>query len=1009
MYKRSSTSTGPEPKKMCYRSHEDSDDNSCYDGEESPPYSNCPSDDEWDPGYDDSPPAETLAQMDPLPHTKMPPLNDFLKNHHRSNIEDPVRKREPPTHTRIKSEQHNVFGGAFAISHEELPIFWQSYKDHVFTKKRAEHLTERQLEENGPILVDFDLKYPSTVDTRKHADHHIESMINIFLDCLKNIYEFDEDDEFPIYIMQKSDVVKQPDGKDTKDGIHMIIGLSSSRVIQHHLRSKVLDQLDDAWESLGLTNNIESVVDEGIAKGSVNWPLYGSRKPGKQPYLLTNWYSCHYTEQETFSLAPQAVQSFNVMKTFEQLSAQFDGHPKFSFHEDFVDEHDKLQENVKRRTSASPNRKMDDDDESGWALTEEQVDMLINDDALDGTIDAMLSHADRIDPDNAITEAHQYTQILPEKYYCPGSHALNRQVAFALKNTSDILFLSWIKLRSKADDFEFDSIPGLFASWNNHFNVGGSGKLTLSSLRFWAKRDAPKEYRQIKESSIDHFVETSLSNQTEYDVAMVLYQCVKDTYTCVSYDKGGIWYKYDGTRWILDKGERIRSELSNKIHNLYSRKGNALMKIFRNDPDDENAAAQAKAYNKMVVMCKTRRSKDNIMKEAKEIFYDDKFIEKMDSNPMLMCFENGVVDFESKTFRGGMHTDYITKCTNTVYTDVNAFTNDQLAKKATLENFMNQLFPDKETCEYMWDYLASTAIGKNTNQTVAMFFGDGSNGKSRLMELMSQAYGDYKATCPLALVTGKRVNIGNTSSEIIQLKAVRFAVMHEPSKNTVINDGPFKELSGGDPLTGRGLYRESETFIPQFSLAVCMNSMFNMQKATDGGSTRRVKKVDFLSRFILPGDTTTYDIPEKYKFPADMNIDEVLKECASVFGSMLIARAFKTNGVVEDCPAVKKSTNKYNQSQDSVGSFIGNRIIKTTCKHDKINKNALVTQFKNWYDKELGDGERPKNPELYEIMTKKFGENITGWTHVKFVEVEEEESESDEETDEETDMDPRGK
>jgi len=110
---------------------------------------------------------------------------------------------------------------------------------------------------------------------------------------------------------------------------------------------------------------------------------------------------------------------------------------------------------------------------SGWALTEEQVEMIVNDDALDGAIDAMITHADRVDPDNAITEAHQYTQILPEKYYCPGSHALNRQVAFALKNTSNILFLSWIKLRSKADDFEFESIPGLFANWNNHFNVGG--------------------------------------------------------------------------------------------------------------------------------------------------------------------------------------------------------------------------------------------------------------------------------------------------------------------------------------------------------------------------------------------------------------------------------------------------------------------------------------------------------------------------------------------------------
>ena len=54
-----------------------------------------------------------------------------------------------------------------------------------------------------------------------------------------------------------------------------------------------------------------------------------------------------------------------------------------------------------------------------------------------------------------IKEIHEYTQILPEKYYKPGSHVLNRQVAFALKHTDQRLFLSWVMLRTKADDFDY--------------------------------------------------------------------------------------------------------------------------------------------------------------------------------------------------------------------------------------------------------------------------------------------------------------------------------------------------------------------------------------------------------------------------------------------------------------------------------------------------------------------------------------------------------------------------
>ena len=61
-----------------------------------------------------------------------------------------------------------------------------------------------------------------------------------------------------------------------------------------------------------------------------------------------------------------------------------------------------------------------------------------------------------------IAETHHFTQALPEKYYAPGSHLLNRQVAFALKHTDERLFLSWVQLRSKAKDFDYSTISVMF-------------------------------------------------------------------------------------------------------------------------------------------------------------------------------------------------------------------------------------------------------------------------------------------------------------------------------------------------------------------------------------------------------------------------------------------------------------------------------------------------------------------------------------------------------------------
>ena len=60
------------------------------------------------------------------------------------------------------------------------------------------------------------------------------------------------------------------------------------------------------------------------------------------------------------------------------------------------------------------------------------------------------------------------------------------------------------------------------------------------------------------------------------------------------------------------------------------------------------------------------------MKEAKELFFDDGFIEKLDQNPYLLSFNNFVVDFKNKTYRKGQPDDYISKCTNIDYIPLNA-------------------------------------------------------------------------------------------------------------------------------------------------------------------------------------------------------------------------------------------------------------------------------------------------------------------------------------------------
>jgi P4 family phage/plasmid primase-like protien len=303
--------------------------------------------------------------------------------------------------------------------------------------------------------------------------------------------------------------------------------------------------------------------------------------------------------------------------------------------------------------------------------------------------------------------------------------------------------------------------------------------------------------------------------------------------------------------------------ISKELFQLYSDKQGeylAEMQNFKeNEKHYEKFQSKVKKIAEICIKLKKTGDKNNIMREAMEIFFDKNFIKNMDSNPYLMCFKNGVVDFKTKTFRQGYPQDYITKTTGIQYEVFNPKESKETVDE--IITFMEQLFPQKDLCRYMWDHLASCLIGIKKEHAFNIYRGSGSNGKSILTELMSQALGEYKGTVPITLVTEKRNAIGGTSSEVIQLKGIRYAVMQEPSKDAVINEGIMKELTGGDPIQARALFCASEIFIPQFSLVVCTNALFEI-KSNDDGTWRRMKLVDFLSKFVSDGTSIYFESVE---------------------------------------------------------------------------------------------------------------------------------------------------
>ena len=91
----------------------------------------------------------------------------------------------------------------------------------------------------------------------------------------------------------------------------------------------------------------------------------------------------------------------------------------------------------------------------------------------------------------------------------------------------------------------------------------------------------------------------------------------------------------------------------------------------------------------------------------------------------------------------------------------------------------------------------------------------------------------------------------------------------------------MKEITGGDPLVGRALFKDTITFIPQFKLVACTNFLFDI-KTNDDGTWRRIRVCDFMSKFL--------DNPyNEEKFPKEnFRVNGEMRDETLVYDSFLL-------------------------------------------------------------------------------------------------------------------------
>jgi len=124
----------------------------------------------------------------------------------------------------------------------------------------------------------------------------------------------------------------------------------------------------------------------------------------------------------------------------------------------------------------------------------------------------------------------------------------------------------------------------------------------------------------------------------------------------------------------------------------------------------------------------------------------------------------------------------------------------------------------------------------------------------------------------------------------------------------------------------------------------------------DGGTWRRIRVIDFTSKFCENPDPK-----KKNEFPLDMQLSDKFDQWADVFISMLIDHHKKTDLVnMKDISEVMVATKQYQRANDVLGQFMEERIVEVTENPAaaRMQLNPLSVDFRAWAQANLQKGKR---------------------------------------------------
>jgi len=871
-----------------------------------------------------------------------PTIQDILK----TNIVD---DQDTTWHTHVSMVQPR---GKFQFNRKTIESFWDVYSENMNSDSIPIVGIAEKPHNYTPVLVDVDLKIKenSNLQYGEHlyTEKHVKNIISIYQNILSDIVDDFGEKQLTCVLLEKPlYYISSGEERYVKNGFHLHFPyIFLSKVDQSiHLMPRVKKQVkeDSVFIDIGIEDS-SSVIDSCV--GTVPWLLYGSRKnEDSEPYLLTKIYN---NKLQKIS----KEEAFNEYKIFDEEEEPVNINNKIDFYIPRIlsiipygrDTND-LKENLEYLSSKSikknklPNKQASVTAEQALKISAEILPMIA---------------------DWRSDDRNEWMSI---------GWAL-----FTIGDGSSEAYAQWLEFSSRSE--KFDESTCIY-EWERMVKKDK----TLGTLKYLAKCDSPEKYSEFIKKQVDPLVKESL-NGSHNDIAKVLYVYYGDEFRCASIS-GKTWFQFrkEQHRWEeIEEGVFLREHISGKLVKDYVEIAKKLVEEFGAAEDDAAIAAlkvRKKQVDRIISNMKSAGFKNSVMTEAMEVFYDRKFAEKLDQNPYLIGFKNGVYDLKLDLFRPGVQDDYISK---TIPIEYKEFT-DADNEVEDVKEFLQKIFPDKSIRTYFLDTYSDIFVGGNSQKKVYMWTGDGDNGKSIAQNFFELMLGQLAIKFNTQYFTGKKTQTGSANPELSRAAPpVRHVTMEEPDADEQLNIGELKKLSGGDSYWARDLFEKGKStreVFPMFTLTFICNKLPKL-KYSDKATWNRMRVIPFESTFVPPGEPCPETFEEQLKekkFPMDRDFRVKIPGMVQAFAWYLLK--WRKNITVRIEPEkVQEATAIYRKQNDIYRQFVEECIIDGVDTY--LSLTEMYAQFKEWYRESFPHTQLPIKNEVKEYFENLWGQTERG-------------------------------